>query len=155
VPRCGIVLDLPRFRIPWQQVFGRLEPDVLHRICIDLGSDQRFHGIENARISQQREHCRTGPERGIGTRRGLRQRKVEVLGVIPAALGVDFGEPLGEGEILVQGADLAAGEEIAREPIEHTLVFLDDGIEVPLLVQHATKDEVALLFECGDLVRCQ
>src|SRR3954471_17812622 len=85
----------------------------------------------------------------------LRQREVEVLGVDLAALGVDPGQPVGEGKIGIRRGDPAGGEELSGKAVEDARVFLDDRSEVVFGVKQTFDNVVPLFLEMRDLLRGQ
>ena len=85
------------------EIFGRFQPHMLHRIGIDLRPDDRLNGVEQFLIAQHAEDRRAGPVGRIGFDIGLRQGKVEILGVNLAALFVHFDQALTKGQIRIGG----------------------------------------------------
>ena len=60
-------------------IFGKLYPNVLDRIGIDLSTNDRFCNIKNAGGGNRVEYSRTCPEWGVRFHPVLRKREVEIL----------------------------------------------------------------------------
>ena len=133
----------------------RLDAHVLHRVGVDLRSDQRLHHVQQRFGGKRVQHRRAEPERRVRSHAGEGQGEVEVLGMAAPALRVDARHPRPERQLGPGRGNLAGGEQVCRQAVEHRLVLGDHRIETGLRIQHSRHLEIALLPELIHLRRAQ
>ena len=125
---------------------------MLHRVGVDLGTDEGLHGVEEILVHQRPEHGGSRPERRVGLHVPLGKTEIEILGVDLAAVLVDTGQALLERQFFVGGGDRTGGVQFVGEAVENTFVFPDDGVEDAGGVQESSDDEIPLVVEVVELL---
>ena len=73
---------------------GKLQPDMLDGIGVDLRADQIFNQVQQSRGREEPEHSRAHVDRGIAPYAPKREADIELLRKIPAAIHADPNQPL-------------------------------------------------------------
>ena len=137
--------------------FRRLDPHVLDRVGGDLGSNQRFHGVQQALVAQQ------GEDRGAKVVLGVRGQQggvdgngdVERLRVHQAGLARHRDVALLEGQLGVGAGDLAVAKHPLGFPVENLGVFVHDRLQVLVRGQDSARDDVAVAIKVGQFLGCE
>ena len=132
----------------WKGVDRRLDPGVLDRVRVDLGSDDRFRYIEQPRVREQAEHGRTGVH-GVGEVEFPHHRQADVKVLVDRVhvvhvlhrLDVAFGEGGAP-----QRRDPSLSDQASRHPVEDLQVLVLDRRQL-LAGEHVLHYEVPVLVE--------
>ena len=102
----------------------------------NLRADDGLDRVEEIGVGNAAKNGWPGPKGSVGIDTRLGQGEVEVLGVDLAALDDDLRQALAKGQVVVRGCDLASLVELASELVEDAVVFVDNGLDDLVHVEH-------------------